>query len=157
MKLSEIFNSYYQFEQPLNEGGAQGHMANIVEDPDLTFGDLKKIFTGVFSGDIIIDEKCLSPDTIIQLKNHGKMKIADVVCNKIKDKVLTYDFEKNCTCYENIEDWVENTNTNDWLKIILEDGRYIICTPNHRIYNTKAGIDVKAEELSIGDELIVND
>lgn len=69
MKLSEIFNSYYQFDQPLNEGGAQGHMAHIVEDPDLTFGDLKKIFTGIFSGDIIIDEKSDGQNLTITYKD----------------------------------------------------------------------------------------
>ena len=69
MKLSEIFNSYYYNQQPLNEGGAQGHMSHIFEDPDLTFGDLKKIFQGIFSGDIIIDEKTDGQNLTITYKD----------------------------------------------------------------------------------------
>ena len=44
-------------KKPLTEGGASGHMLHVYEDPDMTFGDLKKIFRDILSEDLICTEK----------------------------------------------------------------------------------------------------
>lgn len=39
------------------EGGASGHMTHLFEDPDLSFAELRDIFTKLFTGKIKIEEK----------------------------------------------------------------------------------------------------
>lgn len=153
--LINTFKEAYFDLQLLCCGGASGHLQHLFEDPDLTFKQLKDIFTKLFQGKIAIQEKCLAPNTVVTLKHNGEKTIQDVVDNKIQDDILTYDFENNISCFEPITDWTKNTNTNDWLKITLEDGSTLSCTPNHRIFSSTLNSDVKAELLKIGDELIV--
>ena len=139
----------------LLEGGADGHMHHIWETDGITFSELREIFKELFTGQLSISEKCLSPDTIVILENSGPKTIQEVVENKIDDKVLAFNEQTNETEFVNIEDYVKNAETEDWLEITLENGKTLVCTPNHRIYVN--GIDKKAEELKYGDELIVNE
>lgn len=53
----------------LCEGGASGHMSHLFEDPDLTFGELKEIFTKLFSGEIQIEEKTDGQNLAITYKD----------------------------------------------------------------------------------------
>lgn len=138
----------------LLEGGASGHMTHLFEDGTMTFGELKDIFKKLFSGDIRIEEKCLSPDTIVVLKNGGSKTISEVVDNKINDEILSYNEETNSPEFKTIVGYSKNDTTDEWLVITLEDGSKITCTPNHRIFLPNKNIDVKAETLVIGDSLL---
>lgn len=51
------------------EGGASGHMTHLFEDPDLTFSELKSIFTSLFTGKISIEEKTDGQALAITYKN----------------------------------------------------------------------------------------
>jgi hypothetical protein len=91
--LKKIVKESYDNVDLLLCGGAQGHMSHLFEDPDLTFKQLKDIFTKLFRGQIGIQEKCLAPSTTVQLQKNGIKTIQDVVDNKIEDSILTYNFE----------------------------------------------------------------
>lgn len=57
------------------EGGASGHMSHLFEDPDLTFKDLKDIFTKLFKGKLAISEKSDGQNLTVTWKD-GKLLAA---------------------------------------------------------------------------------
>ena len=154
MNLTEILNQAYTGNQLLCCGGASGHMQHIFEDPDLTFKELKDIFTKLFTGKIGIEEKCLSPDSKILTEHNGEKTIAEIVDNKLSDRVLSYNDDTKQIEYADIVAWIKNDIDCNWLKINLEDGSFLICTPNHRVFLVDENTDVKAEQLKIGDKLL---
>lgn len=62
-------------KQLVCEGGAQGHLQHLFESPDLTFKQLKDIFTKVFSGKLQISEKTDGQNLTITCVD-GKVKAA---------------------------------------------------------------------------------
>lgn len=74
------------------EGGASGHMSHLFEDPDLTFKQLKDIFTKLFKGKISIVEKTDGQALAVTYKN-GEVKAAR---NKatLKNPMSISDVEK---------------------------------------------------------------
>ena len=148
----EIINENYQ---PLLEGGAYGHLAHPFEDMSLTMNDLHDMIQvtvkGAFGPENFVMEKCLSGDSIIHLEKHGSTTIDTVVENKIEDNVLTSN-DIGELSYQPIMDWVKHENSNEWLEIETEDGEIIRVTPNHRLF--VEGLDIKAEDLKVGDELL---
>lgn len=46
-----------RFNQFLTEGGASGHMAHLFEDGNLSFGELRTVFSELFKGEVMISEK----------------------------------------------------------------------------------------------------
>jgi hypothetical protein len=57
------------------EGGASGHLRHLFEDPDLTFKQLKDIFTKLFYGKIGIQEKSDGQALAVTYKD-GEVKAA---------------------------------------------------------------------------------
>ena len=143
--------------EPLNEGGAYGHLTHPFEDIGLTFLDLEEMLmttvNGAFGPENFVQEKCLSPNSIIQLKENGNKTIKEIVDNKISDMALSFNEVTNKIEYAEILNWVKNESSSEWLEIELEDGNIITVTPNHRIFVSGKG-DVKAENLCINDELL---
>lgn len=62
------YNKYSDYELLLC-GGASGHMSHLFEDPDLTFKDLKDIFTKLFKGKITVTEKTDGQNLTVTCKN----------------------------------------------------------------------------------------
>lgn len=158
MKHIKLFEQWLADQsQPLVlEGGASGHMSHPFDDRDLTFGDFKKIIDAGLRGELNFEEdpteKCLSGDSMLTLRNRGKISIKEVVDNKYQDDILSIDEIGNLVWLP-IIDWFNNGFADEWLLIELEDGRTLTVTPNHRIF-TDSG-DIKAEYLNVGDELII--
>lgn len=158
MNRIKLFEEWLaDISQPLLlEGGASGHMSHPFDDKGLTFGDFKKIIDAGLRGQLNFEEdpteKCLSGDSMLTLKKHGKISIKEVVDNKYEDDILSID-EMGNLVWLPIVDWFNNGFADEWLLIELEDGRTLTVTPNHRIF-TESG-DVKAEHLNIGDELVI--
>lgn len=158
MKYIKLFEQWLADKnQPLLlEGGASGHMNHPFDDKNLTFGDFKKIIDAGLRGELNFEEdpteKCLSGDSMLTLRNHGKISIKEVVDNKYQDDILSIDEIGNLVWLP-IIDWFNNGFADKWLLIELEDGRTLTVTPNHRIF-TDSG-DIKAEYLNVGDELII--
>lgn len=141
---------------PLNEGGAYGHISHPFEDFGLTMEDLYQMIettvNGAFGPENFVMEKCLSGDTMINLETHGSLTIKELVENKYEDNVLSQQLDGSLV-FLPIMDWVDNGASDEWLIIELEDGKTLKVTPNHRIFAN--GVDVKAEELQIGNLLTV--
>lgn len=144
-------------KEELNEGGAYGHLTHPFEDMDLTMADIHEMIQstvkGAFGPENFVQEKCLSPDSIIQLKENGNKTIKEIVDNKISDMALSFNEITNEVEYAEILNWVKNESSSEWLEIELEDGNVITVTPNHRMFVYGKG-DVIADNLKIEDQLI---
>ena len=138
--LINTFKEAYFDLQLLCCGGASGHLRHLFEDPDLTFKQLKDIFTKLFQGKISIQEKCLAPNTVVTLKHNGEKTIQDVVDNKIQDDILTYDFENNISCFEPITDWTKNTNTNEYVLDVTIEVLTVKTTVSNYIYGINSKV-----------------
>lgn len=139
------------------EGGAFGHILHPFEDMDLTMADIHQMIqitvNGSFSSDNFVQSKCLSPDTLVTLKENGNKTIKEIVDNKLSDMALSFNEVTNEIEYAEILNWVKNESSNEWLEIVLENGNIITVTPNHRIFVPGKG-DVMANGLEVGVELI---
>lgn len=157
LKYNDFVKSILE-KKTLNEGGAYGHLNHPFDDLNLTFLDLQEMLNatinGAFGPENFVSEKCLSPDSLVLLENLGEKTIKEIVDNRIEDRILSFNEVSNSIEFEEILNWVKNENSSEWLEIELEDGKIITVTPNHRIYVLDKG-DVKAENLIIGDKLIV--
>lgn len=141
----------------LNEGGAYGHLAHPFEDIGLTMGDVKDMISaavsGAFGPENFVQEKCLHGDTMIELKNRGRITIKELVDNRYEDDILSVN-ETYKKVYLPILDWVNNGIAEEWLCIKTDDGKELMVTPNHRVF--LEGFDVEARDLREGDKLVSN-
>lgn len=144
------------FEYILNEGGAYGHLQHPFDDFKLTMADLKDMINttvnGAFGPENFVQEKCVSGDTIVELEKRGKRTIKELVERRYEDSVLSQKTNGEIE-FMPVIDWVNNGPTEEWIEIETEDGKVIRVTPNHRIFAN--GVDIKAEELQVGDVLSV--
>jgi len=154
LQESANFNTPAVLEVPLYEGGAYGHISHPFEDVGLTMEDLRQMISstveGAFGPENFVQEKCVSGDTLVELERHGTLTIKELVENRYEDNILSQD-SAGTPVFLPIMDWVNNGLTSEWLEIETEDGQILKVTPNHRIFAN--GVDVKAEELQIGDTL----
>lgn len=75
INLRNILKESFETLELLGEGGAAGHMSHLFEDPDLTFAQLKDIFTKLFTGKIAVEEKSDGQNLAITVKD-GVVKAA---------------------------------------------------------------------------------
>lgn len=155
--LVTTIDDIYSQEEAENCGGAFGHILHPFEDMDLTMADIHQMIqitvNGSFSSDNFVQSKCLSPDTLVTLKENGNKTIKEIVDNKLSDMALSFNEVTNEIEYAEILNWVKNESSNEWLEIVLENGNIITVTPNHRIFVPGKG-DVMANGLEVGVELI---
>ena len=107
---------------------------------------------GAFGPENFVQEKCLHESSEVILKKRGKISIKELVENRYEDDILSIN-ELHEIIYQPILDWINNEETDEWLLIKTEDGKELILTSNHRVFLD--GFDVKAEQLKVGDELLV--
>ncbi|MFW6219772.1 MAG: Hint domain-containing protein [bacterium] len=152
------FYEYYHMEDSiLIEGGGYGHLLHPFEDNDLTFENMKEMISKTLTGDLsTTQEKCIQGESTIILEKNGETPIKDVVENKIKDNVLSFDESTNSLKYKEILDYADNGETSEWLEIELENGDSIKVTPNHKFFVDGIGY-VRAEELTENSILIVGE
>jgi len=96
------------------------------------------------------ETNCLQKNTLI-ITNLGKKTIEEIVNNKEKLKVLTFNEEKEKLEWKEIKDYFNN-GKKELLKIELEDGSFLKCTKEHKIYTKNRGW-VEAKNLNEEDEL----
>ncbi len=161
IELDQLILDIRNYNNQLNNkilllcGGSYGHIDHPFEDMDLTFGDLKIIISLALEGKLeLVQEKCIDGNSVINLKKNGNKTIKEIVENKIEDKVYSYNIEKNEYGYEDIIDYANNGQTNEWLEIELENGNKIKITPNHRIYVKDVGY-IQAKDLTDDMNLII--
>ena len=105
-------------------------------------------------GLVLIDE-CFRANTNINTIT-GLKQIKDI---KRGDYVLSYNINTKKNEYKEVLNTHKNiplsTSYNYYLKIELENGKFIECTPNHKIYTKNRGY-VRADELNNDDDLHYN-
>jgi hypothetical protein len=124
---------------------------------------------------------CLTGDTKVKVKDHdvtsngkiiatgveyeipmSELKERFVECKRNNGNVtdylplaLSYNLETGEKEYKQIL-WADKTRENaDVIKITLTDGRYVKCTPDHKIYTRNRGY-VEAKDLTEDDDLVIS-
>lgn len=97
---------------------------------------------------------CLDYNAIVVTKEHGEMKIGDIVTNKIECHVLSYNLQKGIQEWKPIIDFSKKKDKRQWYKITLENGKTLTVTGNHRIWLPEISCWRKVEDLK-GDEEIL--
>lgn len=98
---------------------------------------------------------CVDGSTIINT-NKGTFTIKEIVDNKLDVQILAYDIDKNCSCYVPIDNYYKIEHDGDWLEIELENGQTIQITTNNPVWLPLINGYRRADELKIGDTLLVN-
>lgn len=108
---------------------------------------------------IVVDEihKCFAYDTLITT-NKGKLKIGDIVENKINCEILSYNHKTNEFEFKPILNHFKNKVQEELieLEILGEDNKIhkINCTRNHKVYTENRGY-VEAELLTENDKILI--
>lgn len=102
---------------------------------------------------------CVSGDTLVELEDGTKLPISEVVQNKLKGKIKSFDEKTGKIVYSNIEDWMHNVedvnpSQKQWFMIELSDGRKLKITGNDSLYVKDKGW-VKVENLTENDEIMI--
>ena len=103
---------------------------------------------------------CVSGDTIVEFENGIKMPISEVVKNRMKGKIKSFDENTKTIVYNEIEDWMHNVSDinpsqKQWYEIELEDGKKLKITGNDSLYVEGKGW-INVEKLAENDKIIVN-
>jgi ribonucleotide reductase alpha subunit len=91
---------------------------------------------------------CLHPDSLIETIN-GRVKIKDIV-----NPTMVYSMGKDGKlCIKNSSaSWISKKNTNT-IKITIDSGKELICTPDHKIFIENKGW-IEAQSIKINDKVI---
>lgn len=102
---------------------------------------------------------CLNENSIVEFEDGKKLKIKEVVENKIVGKIKCFNIKTQSIEYKEIENWMKNlsdiSDKNDkWYEITLENNKQLILTGNHRIWLPKLKCWRRIDELN-GGEIIL--
>ncbi len=112
----------------------------------ITFAGIQSVYEKVFDFgkvDIVIVDECFPYNTTVETEL-GKMKIGDIVRNKIPVCVLTHSGK-----YKRIVNYITKPKPDVMVCVIHEKGR-VECTSNHKFLTTHRGW-IKAEDLTNRD------
>jgi len=98
------------------------------------------------------EERCLSEDTIIDTED-GLMTIKAICETKYTGKVLSYNTVTDQDEMNAINSHSIQNNNNDWYEVLLESGKTIIATGNHRIWLPELKCFREVREL-LGNEVV---
>ena len=105
--------------------------------------------------DALFCDECLRQNSKI-LTVDGYKNIEDITTNDI---VLSYNENEKIYEYKPVEKVHKNLNTstsyNYFLKIELNDGKFLYATPNHKFFTSNRGY-VQAKDLTFDDDLVIN-
>lgn len=107
---------------------------------------------------------CLEYNTIVELKNHGKIKIGELVENfesHKNDLIKSYNFQKGKIVYNKITNVFVNTEdvqdqNIEWFQIETETGETLIATGNHRIWIPSLKCWRQIKDLDGSEDLLLN-
>lgn len=100
--------------------------------------------------DAVIIDECFPYNTLVDT-DKGKIKIGDIVENTLDVKIRSYNLEENIFEYKEIDRWIKKEN-DTILRIKTQNGVFIECTPNHKIYVNGKGY-IRADKLKKNDQL----
>jgi hypothetical protein len=102
---------------------------------------------------LIISDECFVYDTLVTT-NSGQRKIGDIVENKLNIEILSYNLKTNKLEYKPINRHIKKETAATLLRIKLDNGLFIDCTPNHKIYIKNKGY-VRADQIRKKHQLFV--
>lgn len=105
------------------------------------------------TGSTITGFGCFDYDTKV-LTEKGFLKLGDIVENKLKIKIWSYNFSKKVKELQPIYEYIKNEES-PYLEIELDNGEKIKCTPDH-IFYLKNGEECRADFLNVGSEIMSN-
>lgn len=116
--------------------------------------------SGNFNGFILADEMgCVSEECIVQIKERGKKATRPIKIRNL-DKAFKLDSTIQIKCMVNdrfaympIKDILDK-GIKDCIRLTLEDGTILDCTPDHEIY-TRNGW-VRADKINVDDTVFCN-
>ncbi len=102
---------------------------------------------------------CLDEKTMVKTKEYGEKTIKEIVDNKLKVKVKSFNIQKNRVEYKEVLNWSKNLEdikekSNDWYEIELEDGSILKLTGNHRVYLPELKCYRETRELDGTEKLL---
>ncbi len=104
---------------------------------------------------IVIGDECFPYNTEVTT-NQGTMKIGDIVEKKEPISVLSYDSSKNVLEYNKIVRYIKKETRQSLIRITHECGNFV-CTKNHKIWCANENKYHKAENLTPGNLLFVQE
>lgn len=98
---------------------------------------------------------CLSYDTLVDT-DLGKLKIGDIVENRIKCKIKAFDFKSQKEIYTDITDYFINENKFSWYELKDDSDNTIKVTGNHLVWLPKFKVWRAVCDLVEGDEFFLS-
>lgn len=102
---------------------------------------------------VILDE-CFPYDTKVQLADGTSAYIGNIVENKLKVYVASYNTNLGVIENKPIVNWHKNLSHSRLIRLTLVDGQQITMTENHKVFTKNRGY-VVAKELTEFDEVII--
>jgi hypothetical protein len=109
---------------------------------------------------VIISEKqhgCVDKDTIIETLEYGPMKIKDIVDQKLKCLVKSFDIQSNTIVWGEVSDYYFYPDDTDWYKITLDNDISLIITGNNPIWLPELNCYRNVENLLEGDIVLISE
>lgn len=98
---------------------------------------------------------CLHKDTVIQT-NIGEKTISEIVDNKLKVKVKSFNILSNKIVFSEILDYFVTDDIVDWFEIETENGEKIKVTGDHLIFLPKLKCYRKVKDLTENDVVLLS-
>lgn len=94
---------------------------------------------------------CLKSNAMV-VTPHGDVAISEL---REGDMVMSYDGDRKSNIPKPVTHLFNHYYSGDMMRIVTEDGKTIVCTPNHKIFTQRGYIC--ADQLTTEDEVIVID
>lgn len=99
---------------------------------------------------------CIKWDTILNVRDRGKMTIKQILEEGVKVSVRAYDLLKERDVWAEISDFHFKPNDGEWYEIELDNGKKITITGNNPVFLPELYCYRRVDELSAGDILQIN-
>jgi len=99
------------------------------------------------------EERCIHKDTLIKT-NKGKIKISEIIKNLKEYLIFSFNHKTEKIELNKILNYSILRNNNDWYKINLEDGSFIILTSNHKVFLPEIEAYREVKDLNKNDKIL---
>lgn len=104
---------------------------------------------------MILFDECLEYNQKVLMDNGELMKIGDIVENKLSNSVISFNHSTNKYESKKITNWSKTLVGEKKIIKIVVGNTSITCTDNHKIYNYDIQKYVRADQLNVGDNLML--
>lgn len=98
---------------------------------------------------------CVEKNTLISTKEHGEIPIKEIVDNKLAVHVAALDIADNKLVWAAVSEYHFLPQSGEWFEIETENGKKIIITGNNPVWLPMLECYRCADELKVGDELLL--